>query len=654
MNILKKFQNLSIRNKIIIPVLVMLALSSAAMAFILNHTLSSAELKRLTRDLKTLQARIPVESEDIEASGQVIVDSLAQLNDVQFAIALKDPGILKKFVEPILHSISNSKVLTGTFTFYDADGAVIFSTSSKTKKGANLKAIRPMLNDVLANKKKISGLEPGPDGLFIRCLTPVQYNGMFSGVIEFNIPEINLFQKLKGQSKTINFAWFLPLRLNNKFHISDNNIDIPDAGLIAGGFTDASVFNVQDLQKIIATGFQKEIYLARDKMAYASIPMPFYSGEESGVLILSLDNTEGQAALHSAIFKLLSGFILMAIVFAILISLFGNIINKPLTSLLNFMKHLAEGKFTIASDYSSKDELGRLHRMANSVMNNTGNLCKLLKQDVKKLLEEARQLEKAGHALLKESSELDHYAAQVSQDTNRSNEALTTIENAMEMLQGATVEIAGNVAKTSTIANEAHERATSTKDIIHGLAVNSEKISNIIMVIKGISEQTNLLALNATIEAARAGEAGKGFAVVANEVKELARQTGEATDEITKMIESIQKDTRASVHAVEKISEVIASADELSSNVASAVEEQSTTINEMAQGIDKAGETVSSLREKAKNLYERAQILSGVATEVIETHQGLIESAKELHVLMKKYKVDEKAIEKAARNSWEL
>ena len=147
---------------------------------------------------------------------------------------------------------------------------------------------------------------------------------------------------------------------------------------------------------------------------------------------------------------------------------------------------------------------------------------------------------------------------------------------------------------------------------------SSSEIGKVIRVITTIARQTNLLALNATIEAARAGEAGKGFAVVANEVKELAKQTAMATEEIGEKIDAIQNDTRGAVKAIEEIGGVIASVNDLSNSIASAVEEQTVTTNEISR----------SVAEASQGVEEIAHNIVYVANAAKDTTHGAAETQK--------------------------
>jgi methyl-accepting chemotaxis protein len=168
------------------------------------------------------------------------------------------------------------------------------------------------------------------------------------------------------------------------------------------------------------------------------------------------------------------------------------------------------------------------------------------------------------------------------------------------------------------VAKNAVNVAQSTNVTVKKLGESSQEIGNVIKVITSIAQQTNLLALNATIEAARAGEAGKGFAVVANEVKELAKQTAKATEDIGQKIEAIQGDTKGAVQAIEEIGTIINQINDISNSIASAVEEQTVTTNEIGR----------SVTEAAKGVNDIARNIGGVAVAAKNTTQGATDTQK--------------------------
>lgn len=195
---------------------------------------------------------------------------------------------------------------------------------------------------------------------------------------------------------------------------------------------------------------------------------------------------------------------------------------------------------------------------------------------------------------------------------------VSSVASASEQMQASIREISKNANESARVAKNAVSVAQSTNETVKKLGESSQEIGNVIKVITSIAQQTNLLALNATIEAARAGEAGKGFAVVANEVKELAKQTAKATEEISRKIEAIQGDTKGAVQAIEEIGSIINQINDISNSIASAVEEQTVTTNEIGRSVTEAAKGVGNI---AKNI-------GGVALAAKDTTQGANDTQK--------------------------
>lgn len=242
-----------------------------------------------------------------------------------------------------------------------------------------------------------------------------------------------------------------------------------------------------------------------------------------------------------------------------------------------------------------------------------------MQQLVKQLADSAATLGSSAEELTAVSTQMASNAEETSAQANVVSAAseqvsknVQTVSTGVDEMNSAIREIAKNASDSARVAQQAVAAANTANSSISKLGDSSMEIGKVIKVITSIAEQTNLLALNATIEAARAGEAGKGFAVVANEVKELAKETAKATEDISHKIEAIQADTHGAVDSIRLISDVIAQINDISNTIASAVEEQTATASEMSRNVGEA----------AKGTAEIAQNITSVAQAAQSTLQG--------------------------------
>jgi methyl-accepting chemotaxis protein len=262
-------------------------------------------------------------------------------------------------------------------------------------------------------------------------------------------------------------------------------------------------------------------------------------------------------------------------------------------------------------------------------------------------------LEQTAQQLAAASEELSAVASQLNKNaTLTSDKSLTAAANSEEVGKGVqtvatnTEEMVASVkeiSKSSTeaagISKDAMKRAQETNITITQLGEASQEIGNVIKVISSIAQQTNLLALNATIEAARAGDAGKGFAVVANEVKELAKQTAKATEDITNRIGAIQDSSKGAVTAIGAITKVIEQVNNISMTIAAAVEEQTATTNEVSRVMQESSSAVSGITQIVRTVASAAQESSQGAGQTLEAAKGLSQLAATLRELIKKLEV---------------
>jgi methyl-accepting chemotaxis protein len=270
---------------------------------------------------------------------------------------------------------------------------------------------------------------------------------------------------------------------------------------------------------------------------------------------------------------------------------------------------LSTGDLTVDPDCRSNDELGDI---AAGLRAAQGHLRQLLGEVVassRSVASSAQEMATAQHQVTAGTEETSARAAVVATAADEVSRNVQTVAAGAEQMGASIREISRNANDAAKVAAQATQVAATTTTLVAKLGMSSQEIGDVVKAITQVAEQTNLLALNATIEAARAGEAGKGFAVVAGEVKDLAQETGRATEDIAHRVAAIQEDTTAAVQAIEQIASIVASINEYQLSIASAVEEQTATTNEMSRSVaDAAGGSV-----------DIASNITGVATAAGES-----------------------------------
>lgn len=244
------------------------------------------------------------------------------------------------------------------------------------------------------------------------------------------------------------------------------------------------------------------------------------------------------------------------------------------------------------------------------------------------------ELAKVGRLLRSNADQTSDQATMASGAAEQVSVNAQTLSTAVSEFEASIKEIASNATNAATVAHTAVEAAGQTNLTITRLGQSSGEISNVIKVINSIAEQTNLLALNATIEAARAGEAGKGFAVVANEVKELAKETGKATEDIIGRIANIQSDTDEAVTAIAKVSAIISQISESQNAIAGAVEEQTAMTSEISRNISEVALGSGEIAQNISKVADVAKTTSSGSEDTLTTASDIEQIAAELILLV--------------------
>ncbi len=276
---------------------------------------------------------------------------------------------------------------------------------------------------------------------------------------------------------------------------------------------------------------------------------------------------------------------------------------------------------------------------------------KSIANNAQALSSSSQQLAATSQQMSSNAEETSAQASTVATATQQVTTNLNSVATGAEEMTSTVQSISSNAGEAAKVTAEAVKTANAANATVAKLGESSAEIGQVIKVITSIAQQTNLLALNATIEAARAGEAGKGFAVVANEVKELAKQTAKATEDISQKITAIQDDTKRAVESIGSITTIINQINDISGTIATAVEEQSATTNEMSRNVQEAAKGSGEISQNIQGVATAAESTTRGAQDTLKAAQQLTDMAKDLRTLVDQFKIDEgEPIKAASRN----
>jgi methyl-accepting chemotaxis protein len=378
---------------------------------------------------------------------------------------------------------------------------------------------------------------------------------------------------------------------------------------------------------------------AKDPFGYSKEGMKVGDLRAAFSVRAPVDELVANASSNSRVLFLTSMFTLIAACGAATLVIRRAVI-KPISGVKNLLQDLADGDLTHRLEVTTQDEVGEMAESLNATIGKISGVIGAIKEESVNVANASEEFSAVSQQISANSEETSAQVSTVSAATEEVNRNLQTVATATEEMSASIQEIAKNATEAAKVAAEAMKTAAETNTIVSKLGESSAEIGQVIKVITSIAQKTDLLALNATVEAARAGEVGAGFAVVANEVKELAKQTANATEDISKKIEAIQTDAKGAVEAIKTISGIIDQVNAISSTIATAVEEQSATTSEMSRNLTEAAKGSGEVAQNINGVAQAAQNTSQGATDSQKAAQNLAEMSTHLRTLVDQFKLD--------------
>jgi len=398
-----------------------------------------------------------------------------------------------------------------------------------------------------------------------------------------------------------------------------------------GEFLSAVRAGNQDRAVALAEGRLKELFVAHQAAIIQTVALA--TEDAAGIEQASAALVRRQTRLMLAV-PILATLLLVAVGLGIIRSILG-----PIGSTVSVLELVAGGDLRPRTDARSKDEIGRMGGALNHALDGFSDAIGSISRNAVTLAGASEELSSVSQQLGANAEETAAQSNVVSAAAEQVSRSVQTVATGTEEMSASIREIAKSMADASRVAASAVVMAESTDRTIAQLGLSSQEIGKVVKVITSIAEQTNLLALNATIEAARAGEAGKGFAVVANEVKELAKETARATEDIGQKIAAIQSDADGAVAAIREISGIIGQINDIQSTIASAVEEQSATTSEIGRNIAEAAKGSNEIAGNIAAVAEAAQSTASGATQSQSSAGELGRMAADLQRLVTQFQV---------------
>ena len=601
--------------------------------------------KRLHRNSESIHQMV----NNVARENLKLALTLTTIPGIQEAVVFEDRERLLGLIKPLLARLQKASPYPLKIHFHVPPGKSFLRVWKPEKYGDDLRSFRKTVVKVLETGKPVLGVEPGRAGLAVRGVAPIFWEGQDKpvGSVEVftGLKDVLLeLRRITGEDNALLWAKEIETTAASGKEERLGRFVL----LLKSRKAPLDLLDQESLEKV----FREGTSVMKDKGAYALclVPIRDYRGKTVGIYVRFADLSAFIERLKRDMQRhiLLSIGVLVLSLLALFFVLRFNL-SRPLGDVLAASERVAGGQLDVTIEGRGACEILRITEALNRIMYSVGKY-------VEGVNEGSRQLEELARRMTQEARDLDTGRETVQESMERvrslSQEAAREIENIVRSVEEFSVaiqEIVTGINETSQGVEQIRERVGLAIRTIQDLAESSRKIGELVVLIENIANQTNLLALNATIEAARAGEAGKGFAVVANEVKELARQTTEATEDIRQTVENIQKEVEGAVGAIQEVEDIVGMVSEKAAQMAGAAEEQSAVIGDIKQNAESGAQKVEHTSREVQRTMEVLDHFLQVAEGIRDLREGLTCLSDQMREISSRFRVRREVIERLAR-----
>lgn len=585
--------------------------------------------------LGILSDSIQIQMKDQLEGAELSVLSIANNREVQRLFAQRDRKALEDMLLPVYHSIS-SKITQ--IQFHLPDSASFLRLHQPDKFGDSLKDFRFTVNEANEKKEIIKGLEEGVAGYGFRVVVPVSYEGKHIGSVEYGSDFGNNF--LKELQSDYTGEYFVYQFKNGE-----------DATLL-NGTLEQDEWGVEDGAIIEKIKDGETLYLNTQDAKNNVLLMPFkdYQGEIKGYFKVIQDRTSLVQSINAIKRNAIMYTVVLLVFLLGLFYMFLNYSLKPIGELVNTTEKVSLGDLTQNITVRTKDEVGTLATAFNKMTLGLREVISQSDEISEQVASTSQQLSAAAEEVTASAEEVANTMTEVSQSANRQFDSIETsrmtMENMLKSMENVTYNIERiNQSSKNTLdsaeegigsSQEAVARMNNLRDStkqasqdILKLNESSKEIESIVGVIRGIAEQTNLLALNAAIEAARAGEAGRGFSVVAEEVKQLAEQSSDSSQQIANLILNIQEQIHHAVRSMDLNSEEVESGVEIVNESSSKFSIILNDINMIAKEVEEVAKLTLGVSKDVTNVTDNFNHMADLSRQTVSESGEVAASSQE-------------------------